>query len=91
MTALLQTLKDDANLQLAHLAAAETAAADRVRLVQSFIDRDPAARLVQMHKSHTKSAVSLYWLAGLFVLFVGALVQCGAAECAQGLKRLLRL
>jgi hypothetical protein len=85
---LLGALEAEAAVQLANLTAAEAAAADRCRLVQSAIAKDPSALIILFYRGVRRPGSS--WLrcllVGLGALLMGGVLQAVSPQCLQGVQ-----
>lgn len=88
MQLLLGALEAEAAVQLANLTAAEAAAADRCRLVQGAIAKDPSALIILFYRGCRRPGSN--WLrcllVGLGALLMGVVLQAVSPQCLQGVQ-----
>jgi hypothetical protein len=86
MLGAMQALEARAAQENAALQAADAAAAARVYLVQTYIDHDPAALLIQCYRGYGRWGL-LRWVVLLLVpVLMGVVLHLTSPHCLQGVK-----
>lgn len=89
MSGMLESLKRKDAREIRQLKAADAAAAGRVYLVQTYIDQDPVALLMQKYRGYGRWGVVRWVLLVLVPVVLGVVLHLTSPQCLEVVKAAL--